>query len=164
MFLLDAEFLFVSFTKGIQQILPFHLIYWGIYFIVISKTITLCSKLCTPLAVMETSCSKVLKPKMTTDISAYKYKVKPVKKQSWSFVLCSRTLVCCSYVEVVRRTSHGAKLEALQEAKWRKSSLCGKSLIIVITVGDIFLPPGFLSASTISCRKVPEGNSYNTRT
>lgn len=72
MHLLDADILFVSFTKGVQQILPFHLIYQGIYFSVISKTITICSKLPTPLAIMETCCSKMLKPKMTMYIPTYK--------------------------------------------------------------------------------------------
>lgn len=45
-----------------------------------------------------------------------------------------------------------------------KNSLCGRTLIIVIMDGDIFSTSGFVSTSTVSCRKVPNGNAYNVWT
>lgn len=116
---------------------------------------TLCNKLCTPPDAMETSCSKALKAQDDN-----KQTSKETELKACPFFPSS----CVWFPRRGCQNITRSKVRGLLCGSQVKSSLCGKILIIVIMDGDMFSTSGFVSTSTLSCRKVSNGNSYNIRT
>lgn len=138
-FFIGCWVLFVNLEKKKHTTNITLLICQGIYCILLSKTVTLYNKLCTPLDVVETSRCKALKAQ-DDDKHIYIYIQSKTGKETERKVCPFLQKACALFpVGVVRTSEHhaGCGVRGLLGGCGAKSSLCGKSLIIVITDGDI---------------------------